>query len=630
VIFLKKNSIAKKNVLVLILSLLPFVIGLSYSLYRSSDRNYFSKAINIAGSQRMRTILIANYAHQVYDQELKLDKKEIDIDIIDEIYTYKAYFEALKYGDSSLGMKPNNFQEIKNKLDELTPLLDEYIENVNNLIFDENKNKNIKLILANSLKIKDGFHEVTELYQFYNDNYIKKQKNIDTIMIILAAGITIVGLFLTSKIRQQEYHANFDALTKLKNRHNLIGYIEDKTSINFSIYFIDLNKFKTINDTYGHEIGDEILIEVSNRLLKVFGREALYRYGGDEFIALLEDIEGEDSDVDKKIDVNIKEVKNLLSEPIVDSYGREHFVGLAMGIISSNVAIDEWDTLINMSDDLMYDSKRIPENVVVFRTKKDLMNRIKFLKGVDNIFSKESIKLNYQPIYKISGESSSIFGITSRLEKDGEEFYASEFLHILKRKGYLVDLDKNTMRVLNSDYSDNKIKNSEINSDERYIVTLSEDTLINSGSNDFFSVINSLDIPENKIIIKIHEYFLNNKKIQESLEILRRMGFAFAIDDFTLDLSLKGLYKYRGVEFFKIDNSLVNELLLHKHSVDLLKEFVSMLVKTGKTVIIEGIDRDNLLFFMKGLSPSETNRILYSKKYTNDITRSSSPKQTPV
>jgi EAL domain-containing protein (putative c-di-GMP-specific phosphodiesterase class I) len=108
------------------------------------------------------------------------------------------------------------------------------------------------------------------------------------------------------------------------------------------------------------------------------------------------------------------------------------------------------------------------------------------------------------------------------------------------------------------------------------------------------------------------------------------MGFAFAIDDFTLDLSLKGLYKYRGVEFFKIDNSLVNELLLHKHSVDLLKEFVSMLVKTGKTVIIEGIDRDNLLFFMKGLSPSETNRILYSKKYTNDITRSSSPKQTPV
>lgn len=74
-IIVKKKSIAKKNVIVLILSLLPFIIGLSYSIYRSSDRNYFSKAINMAGSQRMRTILIANYAHQIYSQEFKLEKK---------------------------------------------------------------------------------------------------------------------------------------------------------------------------------------------------------------------------------------------------------------------------------------------------------------------------------------------------------------------------------------------------------------------------------------------------------------------------------------------------------------------------------------------------------------------------
>ncbi|WP_372714864.1 diguanylate cyclase domain-containing protein, partial [Ilyobacter sp.] len=262
---MKKNSVAKKNVIVLILSLMPFVIGLSYSLYRSSDRDYFSKAINMAGSQRMRTILIANYAHQIYNQDFKLDKKEFAL--IDELYLYKEYFEALKYGNSSLDMKPNNFQDIKNKLEELSPLVDNYIENVNDLILYTSQKNDMRSILVDSLKIKNGFHEVTELYQLHNDLYIKRQKTIDTIMIMLAAGITIGGLFLTGKIRQQEYHANFDALTKLKNRHNLISYIEGKSSVNFSIYFIDLNKFKIINDTYGHEIGDEILVGVSKRLV---------------------------------------------------------------------------------------------------------------------------------------------------------------------------------------------------------------------------------------------------------------------------------------------------------------------------------------------------------------------------
>jgi diguanylate cyclase (GGDEF)-like protein len=99
-------------------------------------------------------------------------------------------------------------------------------------------------------------------------------------MIVFGAIITIIGLFLTVKIRQQEYNATYDCLTKLKNRHSLLDYVKEKSPTDFSVFFIDLNKFKLVNDTYGHEVGDEILISVAERLGLVFGTETLYRYGG--------------------------------------------------------------------------------------------------------------------------------------------------------------------------------------------------------------------------------------------------------------------------------------------------------------------------------------------------------------
>ncbi len=619
VIIIRSRSIAKKNVIILILSLLPFIVGLSYSIYRNSDRNYLSRAINIAGSQRMRTILIANYAHQIYDQGFKSNEKIIPL--INELRIYKEYTEALKYGNTSLDIKANNFLNIKNKLENLTPLIDDYIKNVNNLIYYSNQNNKIKKtlredlqsILINSIIIKDEFHNITEQYQYSNDLYIQKQKTIDEIMIFLAIGITIIGLFLTTKIKQQEYHANFDSLTKLKNRHSLFSYIEDKSPVNFSIYFIDLNKFKIINDTYGHEIGDEILIGVSKKLLKVFGEDNLYRYGGDEFIALTKSINK--IDVNQNIDRNINTIKELLSEPLIDSYDREHFIGMAIGVVSSNVAINKWDILINLSDDLMYESKSIIGNTVILRNKKDLKYHINFLKDIDDVIYKGALKLHYQPVYIASNIKNKISMVTSKLEKNGEEFYVSEFLHILKRKGSLIDLDKNTLQTLNSDYHNNITMNSPKNFNNRYIITLYEDTLINIKSNGILSLIEYLEIPRDKIIIKIQEKFLENKKIRESLEILKSMDFSFAIDDFTFDLSLKDFFKYKNIECFKIDNSMINTIFFHKYSIKILKEFINMIIKNNKFVILEGVNKNNLSFFIEDLSELEMKKIMYTNKF---------------
>jgi nitrate/nitrite-specific signal transduction histidine kinase len=172
---LNYKSVAKKNVLILILSLLPFLIGLSFSVYNSSDRQYFSVAINISGSQRMRTMLISNYAQQLnaaYISNGEQKFKDIQTILINELEIYEKYYNALSFGDSSLGIKENDFKNIYLNLQILAPFVDKYIESGVALIEHPNEKQYLWYIIDNAMTIKNDFDKITELYQMENDRYI--------------------------------------------------------------------------------------------------------------------------------------------------------------------------------------------------------------------------------------------------------------------------------------------------------------------------------------------------------------------------------------------------------------------------------------------------------------------------
>ena len=120
----RTETIATKNLLILVLSFLPFIAGIGFSVYSSPERSYFSEAINMAGSQRMRTMLIANYAQQLNASAVAVGERaataglqyELESILVAEIETYRLFAHALLHGDASLQLAPNHVPEIRNHL----------------------------------------------------------------------------------------------------------------------------------------------------------------------------------------------------------------------------------------------------------------------------------------------------------------------------------------------------------------------------------------------------------------------------------------------------------------------------------------------------------------------------------
>ena len=606
-LILQKNSVAKKYVLILVFSLLPFIIGITYSLFQSNDRAYYSAAINISGSQRMRTMLLSNYSQQYVSSTLANqfeDMKNAKEVLLKEKVIYDKFYNALLNGESSLDMKRPDNEEIAQVLKELEPFINNYLLSIESVLIDYNDKDSLKNITKNAMYIKDQYHIITELFQLENDHSISRQRYLDILMIILAALITISGLFLTNRIKQQEYHAYYDFLTKLKNRHSFYHDIEGKNPSQYSIFFIDLNKFKVINDTYGHQIGDEILIGVAGKLRETFDTDLLYRFGGDEFIAILPTI-GDEILIDDKI----KTLKNKLAEPIIDSSNRRHLVGLALGVVSSQVGVSNWDTLISLSDDLMYDSKSIAGHVIVYRTKEDLDYRLKLINSVDHVFKNGLIKLSYSRIECLRNDSVPIYNVSSRWIDRNQVFRAKEFLPLLKRKGYLPMLDRNTIVQFEQDLLQKKQLNQSIDREANYIISVTEDTLINAQENQFVNLISTANIPVDHIYFKVQDEWLTDQGILRQLQLLKERGFKIALDLNKLELSLNDASQYGMVDLIKLGNSLVRTLMPSDQTRVLMKEFVNWITDLSIVVVMEGLTVNEHLDHIKCLDFRNKNLI---------------------
>ncbi len=202
-----KSSIAVKNLYILVFSLLPFFVGLSYSAYKSSDTSYFSEAINMAGSQRMRTMLLANYAQQLHyhaEHNKTENLNEIQQLIKEELNRYRRFTNALLVGDQILGIKPNSVPEIRAELEKIGPLAQWYSDVCQELLRNPLDDSRLSFIVSNAQALKNHFDKITHLYQRYNDKIISTQKKIDFTLLAFALLVTIYGFFLTRKIYLQE------------------------------------------------------------------------------------------------------------------------------------------------------------------------------------------------------------------------------------------------------------------------------------------------------------------------------------------------------------------------------------------------------------------------------------------
>lgn len=612
---MSKISVAKRNVIILILSLLPFFVGITFSIVKSSDMAYFGVAINISGSQRMRTMLIANYAQQIEDYFIADDEVALITSkkvLSSELDIYERYMEALLDGDAVLMMKENEFANIKLEIKQLYPLFETYVDSGKYLLEVPSDQHSVDFIVQNSLELKNKIHSVVELYQEAYDDAVKIQRTINVIMILLASAVTIFGLLLTRSIKAHEYHANYDYLTKLQNRHNMYDFIKFKSVREYAIFFMDLNKFKVINDTFGHAIGDEILIEVASRLNSVFSNQHIYRFGGDEFVILCHCATGDDLNPSVTIEELIKRTRVEFANAIVDAHGREHYVGFSLGVVYNDVGIEDWDTGIRLADELMYDSKSFAGYVMSCKTNQEVYSRLNLNDKIGDAIRNGNIQPYLMPIYNVRNNNTVIYEALGRWQFEGTEILPYEFIPIIKRNGLSSQYDLNMLRYLDRAYEEH-YQGLEETQIPYFLVNILEDTINLAKNNQFLEVLSQMKLPKDKLIISFLEHVLTNDEIVEIINMLKLEGYHFAVDNFSLDITLRESSRFSNIEFIKFNPSVVNALSADQYAKTMLKQFLQMLISLEKKVIIEGVQIEEEVDIIKHMNDELGNDLYYSR-----------------
>lgn len=193
-----KNSITKKLSFILLLAFLPFIVNFIILFNTLGTLNDDGKAINLSGSQRMRTMLLGFYTTQYLDadnfknENLKTDSEQM---LRSEIENYKKIFNALVDGDKVLDISQNTDKDIVDKLSSIRPSIDKYINSIEEILNNKNVSTNRKFISDNTLSMKNDINTVVQMYQQNYDAKIINLKRLE--LSILVIGIIILALSIT-------------------------------------------------------------------------------------------------------------------------------------------------------------------------------------------------------------------------------------------------------------------------------------------------------------------------------------------------------------------------------------------------------------------------------------------------
>lgn len=426
---------------------------------------------------------------------------------------------------------------------------------------------------------------------------------------------------LESQRRQEELRrsALFDALTGLPNRQLFVQQLEQaiarwrRNKTPFSVLFLDLDGFKLINDSLGHQMGDRVLkavgADISQQLREV---DTAARFGGDEFVMLLADTDA------SKAMVAAKRVQGALGQ-VREFDGHEIVTRASIGIASSAVEYDSAEDVLRDADAAMYRAKAVEPGTVAYfdaPMHESAQRRAELAREVLRGLHENQFEVLYQPIVNLESGRTDRFEALVRWQHPTRGFIEPvDFLSDIEETSLIVQLGHWVLNEVCRQLAEwgPGVANVSINiSDKEF---WSQDLLTY-----VLTTLQRHDLPPSILTLEITEGVLMRRP-EMALRIMHKLheaGLRLHIDDFgTGYSSLETLHRF-PVEAFKIDRSFIQSLARDDRSGELISSLVQLGKALGLSVLAEGVETEEQLEFLQDLGCATGQGFLFMPAVAGD------------
>ncbi len=497
-----------------------------------------------------------------------------------------AFQKMMGYDFSELiGKKPNMFKsgmQEKSFYTFMNESLDE-IGSWKGKIYDKRKDGKIVPFLLNITAIKNDKGVVSK--------YVAVHTNLEEII---------------SSQEKADFLAYHDSLTNLPNREKLqrdlprLLKLANRTSLNIFVLFIDLDRFKVINDTLGHGVGDKLLIIVANRIKDVLrDTDIVSRMGGDEFIVVLESCKDK-----KSVGLVCQKILDTLKEPIeIENFSLTTSASIGISMFPD----DGFDmtTLIKNADTAMYHAKQLGKDNYQYYDKElslKIHEQLQIEQALKDAVLEKEFYLKYQPQYDLKNQR--ILSLEALLRWEHPIFgniRTDKFIPIAEEMGEIIKLDRFVFENVCRDLKLLKEKKFKIN-----YIAINISTVEFKGKDFVNNMCKTLDkygIRADEIELEITERHILDfsKENMKIISKLKDLGFRFSIDDFGTGYSSLSYLTKLPIDSLKIDKSFIDGLGKNDNNGQIVKAIIALSKSLDYNIIAEGVEREEDVLFLEKL-----------------------------
>jgi len=417
--------------------------------------------------------------------------------------------------------------------------------------------------------------------------------------------------------QQARYLSRNDELTGLPNRRylgeQLVTTLEQPGTL--ALMFIDLDRFKTINDTQGHFVGDEILKLVSERLGQLLGEDALLaRLGGDEFAVLLRQVSI------RQLENKIRQLIVRISEPFFVE-GVSYSLTISIGVTTGSGGETDAASLLRQADLAMFKAKHEGRNTFCFfEPKMDrlIQRHVQLDQGLREALGRDDqLSLRYQPILDAKTlEPVAIEVLTRWKDSQGEWVSPAEFIPVAEDSGLIIEMGRwqlEKLFELQQQWRGTALEALRL-SINLSAVQLARDNI----AEHLLSRMAQCNISPDHLVVEITETALMTSKqqVQYNLNLLHEAGVRLSIDDFGTGYSSLAYIRDLNASTLKIDRSFVIGIGKSSSDEEIIETMLGLAKNLNINVVAEGVDDPAQLSFLQKAGCDMVQGFLFAQPLT--------------